>query len=50
MFSVDYPFEKNENGLKWMEELEQSGLVTNDQCEMIAYKNAEKLLKVKLLR
>ena len=50
LFSVDYPFEKNENGLKWMEELEQSGLVTREQCEMIAYKNAEKLLKVKLHR
>lgn len=47
LFSVDYPFEKNENGLKWMEELEQSGLVTKEQYEMIAYKNSEKLLKVK---
>lgn len=48
LFSVDYPFEKNENGLKWMEELERSGLVTKDQLEMIAYKNSEKLLKVKV--
>ena len=47
LFSVDYPFEKNENGLKWMQELEQSGLVTQEQCEMIAYKNSEKLLRVK---
>ena len=47
LFSVDYPFEKNENGLKWMEELEQSGLVTKEQLEMIAYKNSEKLLQVK---
>ena len=47
LFSVDYPFEKNENGLRWMEELEQSGLVTEEQLEMIAYKNSEKLLNVK---
>ncbi|KAF2483493.1 hypothetical protein BDY17DRAFT_249622 [Neohortaea acidophila] len=47
MFSVDYPLEKNENGLMWMKELEQSGLVASEQLEMIAYKNSEKLLKVK---
>jgi len=47
LYSVDYPFEKNENGLRWMQELEQSGLVTQEQLEMIAYKNAEKLLGVK---
>ena len=47
LYSVDYPFEKNENGLKWMEELEQSGLVTKEQLEMIAYRNSEALLKVK---
>jgi predicted TIM-barrel fold metal-dependent hydrolase len=47
LYSVDYPFARNEEGLKWMEELEQSGLLTNEQLEMIAYKNSEKLLKVK---
>ena len=47
LFSVDYPFEKNENGLKWIEELEQSGLVTQEELEMIAYKNSEKLLRLK---
>lgn len=47
LYSVDYPFEKNENGLAWMEELEESGLVTKEQLEMIAYKNSEKLLRVK---
>ena len=49
LYSVDYPFEKNENGLKWIEELEQSGLVTREQLEMIAYRNSEKLLRVKAL-
>ncbi|EME82972.1 uncharacterized protein MYCFIDRAFT_153671 [Pseudocercospora fijiensis CIRAD86] len=47
LFSVDYPFEPNENGLKWIQDLEDSGLVTQEELEMIAYKNAEKLLKVK---
>lgn len=50
LYSVDYPFERNENGLKWIEELEQSGLVTEEQLEMIAYKNSEKLLRIKALR
>lgn len=47
LYSVDYPFEQNENGLKWVEELEESGLVTKEQLEMICYKNSEKLLGVK---
>lgn len=46
LYSVDYPFEPNENGLKWIEELEQSGLVTQEELEMIAHKNSEKLLKI----
>ncbi|PPJ60213.1 hypothetical protein CBER1_08857 [Cercospora berteroae] len=48
LFSVDYPFEKNENGRKWMQELEQSGLVNGAELEMIAYKNSAKLLKIEL--
>ncbi|KAF7197628.1 Decarboxylase orsB [Pseudocercospora fuligena] len=47
LFSVDYPFEPNENGLKWIQDLEESGLVTQEELEMIAYKNSEKLLKIK---
>ena len=50
LFSVDYPFETNENGLKWMEELAGSGIVTDEHREMIAFRNAEKLLKIRLLR
>lgn len=48
MYSIDYPFTTNEDGLKWFEELEQSGLVSPEQLDMIAYKNAEKLLGVKI--
>ncbi|KXL49387.1 hypothetical protein M433DRAFT_153332 [Acidomyces richmondensis BFW] len=47
LYSVDYPFEKNENGLKWIEDLERSGLVTREQLDMIAYQNSETLLRVK---
>ena len=47
LYSVDYPFAKNEDGLKFMEELEDSGLVNAEQLEMIAFRNAEKLLGVK---
>lgn len=47
LYSVDYPFEKNENGQAWIEELEKSGMVTQDELEAIAYKNSEALLRVK---
>jgi predicted TIM-barrel fold metal-dependent hydrolase len=46
---VDYPFEKNENGLKWIRELQSSGMVTAKELEMIASGNAEKLLRVKAM-
>ncbi|KAH0432209.1 2-amino-3-carboxymuconate-6-semialdehyde decarboxylase [Colletotrichum camelliae] len=48
LYSVDYPFEKNETGLCWMRELQESGLVTPDQLEMIAHRNAEQLLKLRI--
>ncbi|KAF6784281.1 2-amino-3-carboxymuconate-6-semialdehyde decarboxylase [Colletotrichum musicola] len=48
LYSVDYPFEKNEKGLIWFLEFLESRLVTPDQLKMIAHQNAEKLLKVKL--
>ncbi|MCJ1223642.1 hypothetical protein MMC12_000285 [Toensbergia leucococca] len=47
LYSVDYPFATNEDGLKFIEDLKTSGLVSEEEMEMIAYKNAEKLLKVK---
>jgi predicted TIM-barrel fold metal-dependent hydrolase len=49
LFSVDYPFISNEVGLKFMEDLRSSGLVTEAQLKMIGYENAEKLLKIKLV-
>lgn len=47
LFSIDYPFTTNEEGLRWIENLEQSGLVTLEQLDRIAYRNAEELLGVK---
>ncbi|KAM5350212.1 hypothetical protein ACJ41O_006717 [Fusarium nematophilum] len=48
MYSVDYPLAKNEDGLKFMQELEASGLVDREGFEKIAYKNAENLLGIKV--
>ncbi|KZL86012.1 amidohydrolase 2 [Colletotrichum incanum] len=47
LYSVDYPFEKNENGLAWVRQLRDSGMVTPEELEKIAYRNAEELLRVK---
>lgn len=48
MYSVDYPFESNEKGREWFEQLEASGLLTSEQLEMVAHGNAERLLKVRV--
>ncbi|PMD37102.1 amidohydrolase 2 [Hyaloscypha variabilis F] len=48
LYSVDYPFAKNEKGLSWMEDFERSGLVGKEDLERIAFKNAETLLRIKI--
>ena len=48
MFSVDYPFGKNEAGSAFMKTLKAEGMVSDDVLEGIAYKNAERLLKVSI--
>ncbi len=48
MYSVDYPFSSNEEGMQFLKELESSGMVTQEELECIAYKNAERLLKLKV--
>ncbi|KAL9115313.1 MAG: hypothetical protein Q9227_000634 [Pyrenula ochraceoflavens] len=48
MFSVDYPFSTNEQGKGFMEELAGSGLVSDDELEMIGRGNAERLFGIKL--
>lgn len=47
LYSVDWPFAENEMGLGFLKELEKDGMITKDQLEMIAYKNAEMLLRIK---
>jgi predicted TIM-barrel fold metal-dependent hydrolase len=48
LYSVDYPFARNEKGISWMGELEKSGMVGNEDMERIAYKNAQALLRIKV--
>ena len=46
MFSVDYPFGKNEAGLAFLKALKSEGMVSDDFLKCIAFGNAERLLKV----
>lgn len=46
LYSVDYPFASNENGLQWLQELESSGLVSEEDLDGIRWKNAARLLKL----
>lgn len=48
MYSVDYPFSRSRDGLKWLEELEESGMVSEEELEGIRWKNAANLLKLKV--
>ncbi|GAB7346804.1 hypothetical protein MBLNU459_g1902t1 [Dothideomycetes sp. NU459] len=48
LYSVDYPFSTNETGLKFVEEMERSGMVSKEELDAICYGNAEKLLGVKV--
>ncbi|OLY83423.1 2,3-dihydroxybenzoate decarboxylase [Smittium mucronatum] len=48
LYSVDYPFSKYKDGLKLIETLSKSDLVTHEELEMICYKNAEKLFGLSL--
>lgn len=46
MYSVDYPFAKSEDGLRWLQELEDSAMVSPEELEGIRWKNAARLLKL----
>ncbi|KAI9656755.1 MAG: hypothetical protein M1821_003394 [Bathelium mastoideum] len=46
MYSVDYPYSENEQGHQFLEELRKSGMVTEKEFDMIAYRNAETLLRI----
>jgi predicted TIM-barrel fold metal-dependent hydrolase len=47
LYSVDYPFATNERGLQWWEELSASQLLSREDLEKIAYRNAEGLMGLK---
>jgi predicted TIM-barrel fold metal-dependent hydrolase len=48
MYSVDYPLEDNANGDRFLKEVAKSGWLTEEDLHMFAYKNAEKLLGIKV--
>lgn len=48
MFSVDYPFESTVESAQFMAAIKQSGLVSDDNFNGIAYKNAENLLNIRV--
>ena len=48
LYSVDYPFSTNEQGLRFVEELEGSELVSKEDLDKICHGNAERLFKIKL--
>ncbi|KAK6000907.1 hypothetical protein QM012_002990 [Aureobasidium pullulans] len=50
LYSVDYPFSGNDKGLRFIEEVQKSGMVSDEELELICYKNAEKLLGVKAVQ
>ena len=47
LYSIDYPFSATKTGMKFVEEIEKSGLIVGEDLEKFAFKNAEKLLGVK---
>lgn len=49
IYSVDYPFGDNEAGLRFLKALKSEGRVDDNLLEGIAYRNAEKLLKIKAI-
>ncbi len=47
LYSVDYPFSPNEKGKEFLDVIQKSGLMTEEDFEKFKWKNAEGLLKVK---
>ncbi|KAK6369428.1 hypothetical protein LTS17_009771 [Exophiala oligosperma] len=44
MYSVDYPLVSMDDGLQFIKQLRESELLTEEEIEMVLYKNAQKLL------
>ena len=47
MFSVDWPMSGNGEGIEFLRKLEGSGLVTEAELDMIKWKTAARLLRLK---
>jgi len=48
LYSVDYPFCSHEDGLQFMRQLRDSGMINDEDFLNIAHKNAERLLDVRV--
>lgn len=48
LYSVDYPFCSNGEGLRFMSVLRESGMINDEDFSSIAYKNAERLLGLRI--
>ena len=48
LYSVDYPFCSEQDGVKFMSALKESGMINDQDFEAIAYRNAERLLDVRI--
>lgn len=46
MFRVDYPFESPETSARFMREVQESHVVTEEELELIKHGNVEKLLGI----
>ncbi|RMZ70301.1 Amidohydrolase 2 [Pyrenophora seminiperda CCB06] len=46
MYSIDYPFSTNTDGWSFVEKLAQAQVLSKEEMDMFAYKNAEDLLKL----
>jgi hypothetical protein len=47
LYSVDNPFSTNETGKRFVDEIQRSKLMSKEDLEMFANRNAESLLKIK---
>ncbi|KIX07212.1 uncharacterized protein Z518_01865 [Rhinocladiella mackenziei CBS 650.93] len=50
LYSVDYPFCSNEEGLQFMTQLRDSGMINDEDFLSIAHKNAERLLGLQVTK
>ena len=47
-YSIDYPFSTTETGLAFVQEIEQSKLLSKEQLEAFCHGNAERLLGIRI--